>query len=625
MSEQAQQLGLSQGESAAEFLGSLLTSFPGFVTRIDSCDRIRYINRTAGQIDLEEVIGSDVFDFISPEHHAAARACFARVRETAAPQRYEAVAGAGEQYFHYINYVSLVRDPDGGAGLCIIGVDVTEQKVREQALRENQELLELVKEATDLATWDWNIVTGEVIWDARMRQILGRDEPVTLERYVAECVHPDDREMVRRTGTRALSGDGFSAEVCRIVRPDGEVRWTMSSGSVTFDDGKPVRFLGSMLDITDKQRTELQLRRAQKMEAVGTLSAGVAHNFNNMLMVMMPCLQLLEGVVPQAERHLLQDAQWAAERAATLVRQLMTFSGLRQSGALEVRDIMDLVSQSVRMARQAYGHSIVVRTHEEPVPPVLCDAGAIQQVVMNILLNARDAFRNAKTQAPAVDVFIDQATSMYADEADESPRGRGVRIRIRDNGPGMAEEVRTRIFEPFFTTREAEGTGLGLSTSMAIVAEHGGHLSCTSPEGEGAELTIWLPAAPDAPVSTSSEPADSRPPLRRVLLVDDDRAVRRVVTHLLGGRFDLIAAASVPEAEALLRKGESFDAALIDQAMPAGTGELLVPQLRRACPGCRILYFTGGHVERPEEVDGVLSKPVSRQDLLEALSAVDPD
>ena len=605
-------------DRAIEFLDSVLASVPSVVVRVDSGLRVRYLNRTPDPIPLESVLGEDVLSFIADGHRERARECFERAQSSGVVEHLEVLAGTDLHMARYALHVSPLREADGSVGLCISALDVTEQRAREQALEASRERLKVLAEATAMGQWEWDLTSGALSWDARMLEILGRPAPPTLDEFIRDCVHPDDREVVASRGKRAFEEGKLSSAVVRIVRPDGEVRWVMSSGALYYgEDGRPLRIVGGTVDVTQQRSTEEQLQRAQKMHALGTLTAGVAHNFNNMLMVVLPSLDVLERYVPAERRAILGNAQQATARAAEMIRQLMAFTGQRSTAQHREHPISEIVAQSVRMARQTLGGAIRLRTHEEAVPPVLCDDGAIQQVLVNMLVNARDALSDADVAEPVIDVYVDEATRT-CDAHGKPERARFVRVRIRDNGCGMSEEVREQIFEPFFTTKESAGTGLGLSTSYAIVREHGGWIECESSPGKGTELQVWLPAHGDA-LGLSRPPgsASHRP---RVLLVDDDQGICEVVVSILAPTYEVVAVPSVRQAEELLARERDFELCLLDQSMPGGPGRGLLGALRERLPSAKVLYFTGSAVERPEEVDGVIRKPVGAAELAAAVA-----
>lgn len=411
----------------------------------------------------------------------------------------------------------------------------------------------------------------------------------------------------------------------RIVRPDGGVRWMMSSGDVIREGEKVVCVIGCNVDITEHHALEEQMRHAQKLEATGRLTAGIAHNFNNLLAAIVPTLELLTRVAPPSHQDILLEASHAARRAAELVTGLMTFAGQRRAHTRQAESITALVEQAVRICRTAVDQRVqlVVQLPESPLW-IECDAGAIEQVLLNLMLNARDALHEAG-EREELRVVLDVSE---VGEAPSGVQGRFARISVTDNGAGMSEEVKRQAFEPFFTTKPiGHGTGLGLSTSYAIVHEHGGSIELESELGRGTRFALYLPLLAELDRKRAAQPEVNAVAVRRhVLLVEDEVSVSPVTTRLLEAAGHRVTVAS-GTGEALARMGQQTplgaEVVLLDRSMPDGPGEAIIPQLRRFLPGARILLFTGQDVE-PEVAalaDGVLSKPVKGSDLLAAIAA----
>jgi PAS domain S-box-containing protein len=624
----------SRGPLTAAFLESVLAAVPAFVMRFDAETRILYINRIQPGMKMEEVLGRSMFDFIHPHDHALARATIERVLATGVPGRYDNVAtGPNGGLAFYESYVSPIRDGDALGG-CLIAFEVTAHRSRQLALEESQRQLRLALDAGGVGLWTWDVVTGQVFWDERMRAMTGQEVGVDMPRYLAEIVHPDDRARVEAAASHILETGQWAAEVHRILRPDGAVRWMMSNGDVVREEGKVVRILGCNIDITEHRQLEEQMRHAQKLEATGQLTSGIAHNFNNLLSVILPALELVSPVAPESLNEVVVEATRAARRAAELVSQLMTFAGQRRVPPRRPEPVAGLVERAVAICRSTFDRRIELDA-KMPLAPlqVDCDPGAMDQVLVNLMLNARDALRSVRDRPARVTVDVATVAAPASDGPGGERRpglaaggGAFFRIRVSDNGVGMTEEVRRRMFEPFFTTKPVgQGTGLGLSTSYAIVREHGGTIECESEVGRGTRCSVLLPLheGPRRARGTTPGPAVPRAGVH-VLLIEDEAPIRKVVRRLLesvGHRVTAVAGTQ----EALARLGELGDVGvvLLDRSMPDGLGETIIPDLRRRLPAARVLLFTGQDVEPEVEAlaDGVLAKPTTSEDLLKA---VDP-
>ena len=455
-----------------------------------------------------------------------------------------------------------------------------------------------------------------------MKAMTGREQPADLPAYAAEVVHPEDRARIEVAGRRVFETGAWTGDVHRIVRPDGTVRWMMSSGDVVRDGDRVVRVLGCNIDITEHRELEEQMRHAQKLEATGSLTAGIAHNFNNLLAAILPALELCEPIAPDGLREVVTEATHAARRAAELISELMTFAGQRRSSSRRPEPIAVLIERAAGICRSTFDRRIALDVRVPSVPLlVACDGGAIEQVLVNLMLNARDALREVGDRGPRVSIDV----SEYAPPADAPPGAPSlVRISISDNGAGMTDEIRRRMFEPFFTTKPVgRGTGLGLSTSYAIVREHGGTIECESEPGRGTTCSVLLPRhGGRARVQRPQRSVVAGPNASHVLLIEDEAAIRKVIRRLLesvGHR--VTAVGGTREALAWLSEPRDVAVVLLDRSMPDGLGETIIPDLRRQLPTARVLLFTGQDVE-PEVAalaDGVLAKPMTSDDLLKAV------
>jgi signal transduction histidine kinase len=353
--------------------------------------------------------------------------------------------------------------------------------------------------ATGLGLWSWDVASGELQWDEGMRRLHACPTTPTVERYLNEIVHPADRPEALARAQRLLEGGPWDRHPFRIVQPNGEVRWVLASGvPVATSSGKPVKLVGSVLDITEQHALEEQLRQAQKMEAIGNLTAGLAHNFNNMLCVIIPTLEFALRLLPNDRKPMLREAMHAARRASELVRQLMTFAGQSASSQRACHSSHDVVKAAFDICARVFGEDMHLTAAFEDAPiPIYCNAGQIEQVLVNLLLNARDAVLAAGPPRGHVRVRV-RVSRAESDRLSGEP-DRWLRIDVSDDGIGMSEEVKAKAFEPFFTTKApGRGTGLGLATSYAIVREHRGRLECASHPGLGTTFTIMLPADGEA-------------------------------------------------------------------------------------------------------------------------------
>ncbi|MEJ7597592.1 MAG: ATP-binding protein [Kofleriaceae bacterium] len=610
----------SSGNDAAAFLESLLGAVPAFIIRTDADKRIIYMNRVQAGMTMEEVVGRDIRDFFDPDSVAPAIACIERVQATGQPGGYEATSpGPDGGPRQYETFVTPLADRSGRRGVCLVSVDVTRLHLRDLALRRSEEELRVAVEATGIGLWSWTPASNAVHWYPRTHEVYGRAKPVDLMNYIEDLVHPDDRELVRANTAASLAGGPFSGPIHRIIRDDGGIRWILSRGRTELDaEGRPTRMIGGSLDVTQQRELEEQLRHVQRLDAVGHLTAGVAHNFNNMLTVVMGTLEVLSKRLTGDNRRLIDGALESALRGAEMVRQLMTFAGQRAQPDRRPCDVGALITQVVAMCRNTFDRHIGLTLElAEDLPAIRCAPNEIEQVLMNLLVNARDAVAGRTDSVIAVGVMtvIDPTR----------PEDRTVRITISDNGIGMDAALIRRAFDPFFSTKEiGRGTGLGLTTSYAIVRELDGTMTCTSVPGAGTTLVVTLPASSPAqvPLAAVSPPAPAR---RRILLVDDDDSIRGAVSSLLESEgYDVDPVASGEAGLERLATQTPPDLILLDRSMYGGPGETYVPQIRALAPRIPIMMFTGQAVgpEVAALVDRVIMKPMTGRMLVAAIEEV---
>jgi two-component system cell cycle sensor histidine kinase/response regulator CckA len=411
-------------------------------------------------------------------------------------------------------------------------------------------------------------------------------------------VHPEDLPKAAVGFARILAGEPVTGLELRLLKADGQSVALEISMFPRFAEGKIAGALGIGRDISERRHLEEQLRQAQKMEAIGLLAGGVAHDFNNLLTVIhgQASLALGKAHTPEAAMPLMEISR-AAERAADLTRQLLLFS---RKQVIELRglDLNDVLSGTARMLRRLIGEDISLRVLTAPAPVgIEADAGMLEQVLMNLAVNSRDAMPGGGTLHMAVDIVEIGADSLSHDRT--HPAGRYARLSVSDTGCGIAKENLTRIFEPFFTTKPpGRGTGLGLATVFGIVEQHRGWVDVQSTVGEGTTFHIYIPALDEMPISAVATQAAQTPRggTEHILVVEDEPQVRSLIRAILEGEGYAVTEASTGQQaiEAWRNAGGSIALLLTDIVLPDGmNGRQLAAKLRAEDPALKVLFSSG--------------------------------
>jgi len=394
-----------------------------------------------------------------------------------------------------------------------------------------------------------------------------------------------------------------------------------------------VECVSFVLDMSERKQLEQQLRQAQKMEAIGQLAGGIAHDFNNLLGVIIGYSEILMDRAGEDAkmRNQCEEIKKAGGRAAALTRQLLAFSR-QQILAPKILNVNAVVAETEKMLQRLIGEHIELRTVLEVSPgSVKADQVQIEQVILNLAVNARDAMPDGgKLIIETSNVALDETAGLLHPGCKP---GRYVLVSVKDTGTGMDEETKSHIFEPFFTTKEpGRGTGLGLSTVYGVVKQSGGYVWVESELGHGTTFKIYLPRVDDG--VPENRPKELAPELllgtQTILLVEDDEAVRALTrTFLENGGYTVVEASDGPEALELAEKNsEPIDLLLTDVIMPGMNGQVLAQKMSEAYPEVKVLFvsgYTGGFADRTnlvEEGANLLQKPFTRKGLLEALRQV---
>lgn len=557
-------------------------------------------------------------------------------------REYESRVASGEWPARRFPYEREIRARDGtgrwflwhdspGPGNLVIGVahEITERKRAEEEVRSawarTQQYLDVA--GVMLVVLDRQAVITLI--NRKGAEVLGYEEEELIGRdWLETCLPEERRDELRAVWERLMSGQagGPSEHEHPVLTRNGGQRLIAWTNVVLRDpDGTVVGILSSGEDITERRSLEEQLRISQRMEAVGRLAGGVAHDFNNLLTVILGDteLALKDAGADGRLRELLGEVMEAGERAAALTRQLLVFSR-RQVVEPTVFSLNDLVAEVEKMLRRLIEEDIELTTRRAPdLGLVNADRGQIEQVLVNLVVNARDAMAfGGRLVVETDNVTLDEA---WAAAHPGARAGEYVLLAVTDTGTGMTDDVKAHVFEPFFTTKErGTGTGLGLATSYGIVQKHGGYIGVYSRAGVGTTMAVYLPRAEDERVGAAQyETVDLPRGDETILLVEDEVAVRRVATRLLEGQgYTVLDAADGFEAMRVLEHyGGGIDLLLTDVVLPGMSGRELAEKVRTERPDLRVLFCSGYTddviLERqfPDWGEQLVQKPFTIQEL----------
>ena len=521
-------------------------------------------------------------------------------------------------------------------GVVVSHHDITETVRSFEAARASESRFKAIFEQAAVGVARTDVASGRFVQvNQRYCDILGRSAAEMEQLDFATVTHLEDLPVSTQRIRQLRSGEAREATwEKRFLRKDGVVVWASVTVSAMWAPGdRPDFFIEIVQDITERKLLEEQFRQAQKMEAVGQLSGGVAHDFNNLLTVIKGHIGLLETgpELPTGVAESLGEISVAADRAANLTRQLLMFSR-RQVMQPRTLDLHAAAKEMVKMLRRMVGEQVTIKV--EPCEgPVLFrgDDGMIDQILLNLVINARDAM-----DAGGEVTILTDLVSLSGEKARRHPSarpGQFARLVVKDTGTGIPPDILPRIFEPFFTTKQVgQGTGLGLATVYGIVQQHDGWIEVQSEPGLGAEFTIYFPAVMEGAASAVPPlllaPTDQG--TESILVVEDEPAVRLTVELLLMRQgYRVRSAATGFEAlEAWHDRRGEFDVLLTDMVMPDNfTGRKLAERFLAEKPALRVIYMSGYSPEFAgkdfplSEGENFLSKPFSSEKLLLALRA----
>jgi len=625
-----------------------LASFPMLnpqpITEVDLDGRVSFVNPAARLLFPDLELQESRHPWLADWEQLVS---FCRDKGTNPDDR--EVAVAGHWYYQCMHYVSQDKR------LRIYGIDITTRKLAEKALRlahdelekrvaerteqlqktaeelrESEERFALAIQASNDGIWDLNLETGEAYRSPRWKSILGYegDEISGNFKEWESRVHPDDLQRVMNAGKACEEGriPEFVQEY-RLRHKDGSDRWVFNRGACLRDShGKPYRMVGAITDITERKKLEQQLLLSQKMESIGVLAGGVAHDFNNLLTAISGYGQILLETIPEDDELSLDNIRnvlKAADRAAELTRGLLAFSRKQTINPKPVH-IDSLIGNAGKLIQRIIGEDIEFGSNfPDKNLLVMADAGQIEQVLMNLATNSRDAMPDGGHLCiTARQAIVEDGSEKLFDLL--SP-GKYALISVSDTGIGIEKESLGKVFEPFYTTKGVgEGTGLGLSMVHGIIKQHNGSVLVDSEPGKGTQVDIYLPLIEGhAEVEKSKPVAPPAAGKETVLFVEDEEIVRVFMQKMLErAGYRVIVADNGEDGVERFRENADISLVLSDMVMPRKNGRQMLDEIRRMKPGTKAVFMSGYTADimqdkgMLDDVTEFITKPVKKDDLL---------
>ncbi len=605
---------------------------------VHSGGKIVFVNqagvRMFGASSADDLIGRSIYDVVHPDSQAMVKQRVRRmttkgVKVPVVEEKFIRLDGSSIN----VDVVAMPFVYLGVPSILVVIRDITERKMAEEALGKSEEQLRLISEnVVDLITL--LDTSGKRLYTSpSYREALG-DPSELLGKDFFDWIHPGDKERVRQIFDQTVAtGSSFQVEY-RTISKDGEIRFIESRGNAIRDQlGATSRVVMVSRDTTEKKRLDEHILRVQRMDSLGTLAGGIAHDLNNVLTPILLAAEILDNRFTQPQiKQLISSIRVSALRGSDIVKQVLTFArgSDQQFSAQQPRYIIREIESIIR---ETFPRTIELRTNiAKDLKTVFADPTQLHQILMNLCVNARDAMpKGGHLLITAANVDIDET---FARMYPGTHPGEYVLITVGDTGVGIPKEIQDKIFEPFFTTKEiGKGTGLGLSTVLAIVKDHKGFIRTTSQVGKGSEFNIYLPAMPQEQAADQKKSAKIIPSGKgeRILVVDDELSVLQITKETLEiYNYRVLTSTDGADAVAIFadaKKG-SIDLVITDLNMPVMDGAATVHALRRIDPKVKIIVSSGLLTEMDPvklamlNIQGSLTKPYSADKLVSTVHRV---
>lgn len=617
---------------------AILDASPDIILLVGTDFKIIWANRTAGETvnrDPQDLMGHACYEAFQnldrPCSGCPTVAAIASGKPRQKTMYQPAMHGIGESYWE--DYSMPIKDASGRImGAVEIGRNITDRKRDEKILRESEDFLNRTGDMAKVGGWEVDLNTMKVIWTRTTGRI--HELPDGYFPDLEEAIgyyHPEDQDHVRQCVQRAIeSSEPFDFTV-RLITAKGRERWVRALGQPIFDSGSCVRLSGTFQDITERLKLEEELRQSQKMEAIGTLAGGIAHEFNNVLGIIMGNAELALDDVPDwnPAKESLREIRKASFRAKEVVRQILSFARKTMT-SINPLEINTIVKESLKFMRASIPAMVDIQPSIPSEPKtILGDPTEIHQVVINLCTNAAHAM---KASGGILEVGISEVTldERTASRYEDLSAGDFVKLTVKDSGEGISPNILGKVFEPYFTTKEfGAGSGMGLAVVYGIVKKCKGAINIISTVREGTTVEVLFPKIDEEAPAEEKKKDELPTGNERILLVDDDPSIVTMITQMLE-RLGYAVSSMTDSKQALEHfksTPDDFELVFTDMAMPKMSGDALAAELIKVRKDIPILLCTG-HSDTIDEkkakkigIKGFAMKPLDKRKLARAVRA----
>lgn len=614
----------------AEKLQLITANAPVYIYEIDRNGYLTFVNHVYANFTLDQVLGTRLKDWFPAEQQPMIEQTLTQVFQTQQIQAiaYEIPDPQGEIHAYEAQIAPILIDNEVSS-VVLIASDVTQRKQTEARLKEQAALIDIATDAILVRSLDDKVI----FWSKGAERIYGWSAAAVLGKTLSQLLDPKPAPELAQAWKTVLAQGEWQGELQKSNQAGTELtiesRWTL----VRNEAGEPDSILSVDTDITEKRQLEVQFLRAQRLESLGTLAGGIAHDLNNLMTPILGIAHLLSILLKDSDekvQELLEIQLSSVRRGTALVKQILAFArGVE--GKRTVLQLRHVINEVKAFTTKTFPKSISIQTDlARDLWPIQGDATHLHQVLMNLCVNARDAMpEGGSLLLSAENDWFEDGQAQRLLEARPGPY---IVVTIADTGMGIAPDVVDRIFEPFFTTKPpGKGTGLGLSTVIGIVKSHGGFVTVSSQMGQGTQFKVYLPAIATTPTPSEVEPQPLPPGRGELILVVDDEAsiCKTAKTMLEAYQYRVMTTTTGTEAIALYRQHQAeISAILIDLMMPDPDGFAVIRALQQIQPPVKVIAVSGLATNQAKlkldgpAVDAFLAKPYNLDDLLHALNRV---